>query len=146
MTELFNHQHIDNMDNSQWISNEEVKDPDPLPEVLGWRLLVRPVNPRPKTKGGIVLPDIVKSDMSLLNTVGRVLSIGPLAWDAEGMHMRVKDSNMKVFMPWAKVGDYVMYGKNMGRRLTYKGVKLIILEDRDILMKLDSPNYLDPSY
>ena len=144
-SQLLTHQRVDNMDNSNWITEDEVRDPDPLPEVLGWRILVRPVSPRPKTKGGIVLPDIIRSDMSLLNTVGRVLSVGPLAFDAEGMHLLGLDGKKK-FDPWVKVGDYVMYGKNAGLRITYKGVKLVLLEDRALLMRLASPNYLDPSY
>ena len=145
MTELLTHSRVDTMDNANWLSNEEIKDPDPLPEVLGWRLLIRPVSVRPKTKSGIILPDIIKSDMSLLNTVGRVLAVGPLAFDNEGMYLMGGDGKKK-FDPWVGVGDYVLYGKNAGLRITYKGVKLVLLEDRALLMRLDSPNYIDPSY
>ena len=39
------------------ITNEEIKDPTPLPTIPNYRILVRPVSIRATTKGGIILPD-----------------------------------------------------------------------------------------
>lgn len=132
---MYNNPQVDPMDNAAWISDEGTPDPAPLPEVLGWRLLLRPVAIRPKTKGGIVLPDIVKDDMLYLNTVARVLAVGPLAFKQEDYEYQ-----------WVKVGDYVLYGKNAGKRISYKGVKLVVIEERDLILKIESPNLVDPSY
>ena len=66
------------MKNSSWISDDNKIDPDILPELPGYHVLVRPISIKEKTKGGILLPDAVKDDMAYLTTVGRVLKIGDL--------------------------------------------------------------------
>ena len=43
--------------NDEWLSESTVQDPTPLPKIPGYRLLIRPVPIRTKTKGGIILPD-----------------------------------------------------------------------------------------
>ena len=68
------------MKNSSWISDDDKIDPDILPELPGYHVLVRPISVKEKTKGGILLPDAVKDDMSYLTTVGRVLKVGDLAY------------------------------------------------------------------
>lgn len=124
--------------NDQWISDSELPDPSDLPVVVGWKVLVRPVAIRRKTKGGIFLPDAVKDDLAYLTTVGRVVGVGPLAYRREDMLVN------GVFAPWCDVGDYVCYGKFSGNKLVYKGVKFILLNDDAITMKVDSPDTLDP--
>ena len=65
--------------NDDWLSESNIPDPSPLPKIPGYRLLIRPVPIRSKTKGGILLPDKAKDDMKYLTTVGRVLAVGDLA-------------------------------------------------------------------
>ena len=89
--------------NDDWLSESTIPDPEPLPKIPGYRLLIRPVPIRAKTKGGIILPDKAKDDMKYLSTVGRVLSVGDLAYED-------KDKFQKG--PWCKPGDYVCYGKH----------------------------------
>ena len=115
--------------NDKWISGEEeeVSDPTPLPTIPGYHILVRPVSVKTKTKGGILLPDSTKEDMAYLTTVGRVLILGNLAY---------VDRNKFSEGPWCKKGDYVCYGKNAGVKMHYKGIKLILLFDDQILLKL----------
>ena len=67
--------------NDQCITNEEIKDPTPLPTIPNYRILVRPVSIRATTKGGIILPDKAKDDVQYLTTVGRVVILGDLAYD-----------------------------------------------------------------
>lgn len=124
--------------NDEWISDEQTPDPSPLPGVVGWTLLVRPVAIRRRTKGGILLPDQVKDDIAYLTTVGRVLAMGPLAYDKPDMYVN------GVRKPWCRVGDYVSYGKFSGKRVAYKGVKLLLLNDDHVLMVVDKPEFLDP--
>ena len=67
--------------NDLWITDpEEMPDPQPLPTLPGFHVLVRPVSIKSVTKGGIFLPDSTKDDMSYLTTVGQVLSLGTLAY------------------------------------------------------------------
>lgn len=118
-----------------WTTSSEVPDPSPLPIVPGWQILIRPVSIKEKTKGGIIMPDQYRDDVNFLTTVGRVLAIGDQAYmhdDFDG--------------PWCKVGDYVCYGKFAGTKFIYKGVKLLILEDRLVTMVVPDPASIDPQY
>ena len=123
--------------NDEWISDVEVPDPEPLPQIPGYRLLIRPVPIRSKTKGGIILPDKAKDDMKYLTTVGRVLAVGDLSYE---------DENKFPKGPWCKPGDYVCYGKHTGAKFLYKGVRLIMCYDDEITMVVDDPSNLDPMF
>ena len=65
--------------NDEWISEEGVADPEILPEIPGYHILVRPVSVKEKTKGGIFIPDSTKNDIAYLTTVGKVLKVGDSA-------------------------------------------------------------------
>ena len=122
--------------NDEWITDEEVADPDVLPEIPGYHILVRPVSIKAKTKGGIILPDSTKSDMAYLTTVGRVLKVGNLAYADDKFRGRA----------WCKEGDFVCYGKHSGSKFMYKGVQLLLLFDDDIKMVVENSKDLDPTY
>ena len=124
--------------NDQWISDEEdLPDPKKLPYLPGYNLLIRPVSVRGVTKGGLLLPDSTKDDMAYLTTVGRVVALGELAY---------LDQDKFPKGPWCKIGDYVCYGKHTGTKLFYKGIKLLILFDDQIMMKVDNSKDLDPTF
>ena len=125
--------------NDMWISGKEkeISDPSPLPVIPGYHGLVRPVSIKKKTKGGVLLPDSTQADMAYLTTVGKVLTLGKLAYI---------DQDKFPEGPWCKKGDYVCYGKNAGIKMQYKGVKLILLFDDQILLKVQNPKYLDPTF
>ena len=125
--------------NDESISGEEedVKDPFPLPDMPGYTVLIRPISVKSKTKGGILLPDSTKDDISYLTTVGKVLAVGDLAY---------KDKPKFPKGDWCKVGDYVCYGKHAGTKLIYKGIKLLLLYDDQVMMRVDSPKDLDPTF
>jgi co-chaperonin GroES (HSP10) len=122
--------------NDEWITDAEVPDPNPLPEVPGYHILVRPVSVKSATKGGIILPDSIKSDMAYLTTVGRVLKVGTLAYADDKFKGR----------PWCKEGDYVCYGKHTGNKFFYRGVQLLLIFDDDVKMVVSDSKDLDPTY
>ena len=122
--------------NDEWITDEDIADPKPLPEIPGYHILVRPVSVKSATKGGILLPDSTKSDMAYLTTVGRVLKVGDLAYKDE------KFANG----PWCKEGDFVCYGKHTGNKFFYKGINLLLLFDDDIKMVVEDAKDLDPTF
>ena len=69
------------MKNDTWITDAEtVPDPSPLPDLPGYHVLVRPISVKSVTKGGILIPDSTKEDMSYLTTIGKVLALGDLAY------------------------------------------------------------------
>jgi len=123
--------------NDMWISQEETPDPDVLPEVPGYHILIRPISVKEKTKGGILIPDSTREDMSYLTTVGRVLAIGNLAY---------KDLDKFPNGKWCDVGDYVCYGKHAGQKLYYKATRLILLFDDQVILKVEDPKDLDPTF
>jgi len=124
--------------NDQWVSNEEDQpDPTNLPYLPGYNILVRPVSVKGVTKGGLLLPDSTKDDMAYLTTVGRVLAVGDLSY---------KDQDKFPNGAWCKVGDYVCYGNHAGNKLFYQGIKLLMLFDDQIMMKVDNPKELDPTF
>jgi len=124
--------------NNLWITDpEEVDDPEVLPELPGFHVLVRPVSVKSQTKGGILLPDSTKDDISYLTTVGKVVALGNLAY---------LDKDKFPAGAWCNIGDYVCYGKHAGTKLFYKGVRLILLFDDQITMKVEDPKDLDPTF
>ena len=124
--------------NDMWITNKEDKDtPDVLPELPGFHVLVRPVSVKEKTKGGILIPNSTKEDMSYLTTVGKVIKICDLAYN---------DTDKFPKGPWCKEGDYICYAKHAGQKIQYKEVKMILLYDDQVIMKVEDPKYLDPTF
>ena len=124
--------------NDEWIDIEdEVSDPTTLPEMPGFHVLVRPASIKNKTKGGIFIPDSTKDDMSYLTTVGRVIALGDLAY---------KDLDKFPNGDWCGVGDYVCYGKHAGTKLYYQNVKLLLLFDDQVIMRVSDPKDLDPTF
>ena len=124
--------------NDLWITDlEETPDPSPLPDLPGFHVLVRPISVKSVTKGGIFIPDSTKDDMSYLTTVAHVLALGDLAY---------MDKDKFPAGSWCNVGDYVCYGKHAGTKLFYKGVRLILLFDDQIIMKVEDAKDLDPTF
>ena len=124
--------------NDEWIDIEdEVSDPTTLPEMPGFHVLVRPASIKNKTKGGIFIPDSTKDDMSYLTTVGKVIALGELAY---------RDIDKFPNGEWCTVGDYVCYGKHAGTKLYYQNVKLLLLFDDQVIMRVSDPKDLDPTF
>ena len=120
--------------NDSWITKDDVPDPEVLPELPGYHVLVRPVTIKAETKGGIILPEKARDDIAYLTTVGRVLKVGELAYE---------DKEKFLGGAWCRVGDYVCYQKLTGTKFVYKGIKLLLLFDDQIIMKVDNPEDLD---
>ena len=123
--------------NDQWLTGDDVPDPNPLPRIPGVGILVRPVPIRRKSAGGILLPDTFRQEREYLNTVGRVLSLGELAFIDEDIYRKG---------PWVKPGDYVVYKKFGGEKIFWKGVKLLIIKAATIELVVDKPEYLDANF
>jgi len=124
--------------NDMWITDEEYSDtPDVLPELPGFHVLVRPVSVKEKTKGGILIPNSTKEDMSYLTTVGKVIKMGNLAYN---------DIDKFPKGPWCKEGDYICYAKHAGQKIQYKEVKMLLLYDDQVIMKVEDPKHLDPTF
>jgi co-chaperonin GroES (HSP10) len=123
--------------NADWVTDVDTPDPTPLPTILGYRILVRPMRVQGKTKGSILLPDSFRDDMNYLTTVGRVVAVGDLAY---------ADKDKFPTGPWCQAGDFVCYGKMNGQKIRYKGVNMILLYDDQVVMRLENPADIDPMF
>ncbi len=86
---------------------------------LGDRVLIKPLEAKEQTKGGIVLPDTAKEKPQ----EAEVIAVG------EGK----KADDGKVIPLTLKAGDKVLYGKYSGTEITLDGDEFIIIREEDIL-------------
>jgi chaperonin GroES len=87
---------------------------------LGDRIIIKPLEPETKTKGGILLPDTVKEKPQ----EGKVVAVG------KGKVLE----NGTVQKPEVKEGDIVLYAKYSGTEVTTKdGEEYLIVREDDIV-------------
>lgn len=124
--------------NDAHITDDEIPDPDFTDlKVHGWHLAIRPVPIRSVTKGGIILADQTQDDIRWLTNVGRVVKVGPLCYDKKETYGEE---------PWCKEGDFVVIPKFTGAKFNYRGVRLTLIKDKDILMTINDPEDVDPMF
>ena len=86
---------------------------------LGDRILIKQLEAKEQTKGGIVIPDTVKEKPQ----EGEIIAVG------EGK----KNSEGKVVSLSLKVGDKVLYGKYSGTEVVVDGEDYLIVREEDVL-------------
>ena len=91
---------------------------------LADRIVVKPIERKEVTKGGIVLPDTVKERPM----EGKVLAVGPGRLSEDGKRIAME----------IQVGDIVMYTKYGGTEIKIDDEELMILRESDILAKKTS--------
>jgi co-chaperonin GroES (HSP10) len=72
-----------------------------------------------------------------LTTVDKVLKLGDFAY---------RDENKFPLGAWCKEDDYISFGKFNGQKFVYKGAKLLLLFDDQVIMRVDDPMHLDTTY
>ena len=103
---------------------------DRMPSPTGWRLLILPYRGKGKTEGGLYLPDKVVEDNQISTQVGFVLKMGPMAY---------KDAEKFPSGPWCEEKDWVMFARYAGSRFKIDGGEVRILNDDEILAKIQEP-------
>jgi co-chaperonin GroES (HSP10) len=101
-----------------------------LPEPSGWRLLVLPFTPKEKTKGGILIAQESLEKLRIATNCGYVLKVGPLAY---------YDKEKFPTGPWCKQGDWVIFARYAGSRLPIEGGEVRLLNDDEVLGKINNP-------
>lgn len=86
---------------------------------LADRIMVKVLEAKEMTRGGIVLPDTAKEKPQ----EAEVVAVGKGKISDEG----------KVIPPEVKVGDKVLFGKYSGTEVTLDGKEYLILKEEDIL-------------
>lgn len=108
--------------------DESVKDRIPTPS--GWRLAVLPYRGSEKTKGGIILAEETQKRTQLATVCGYVLKVGSLAYADEGKFPTG---------PWCEEGDWVIFGRYAGARISIDGGEIRLLNDDEVLGKVNDP-------
>ena len=101
-----------------------------LPKPVGYRLLVRPYQPKQKTKGGLYLTEKTLETQQLTTVVGFVVKMGDLCY---------KDKTKFPEGPWCKRGQFVVYGRYAGARFKTKYGEHRILNDDEIIATIQQP-------
>lgn len=105
---------------------------DRMPQPTGWRILLLPYQGRKQTTGGIIIPEEAREREAVGTVCGYVLRVGPLAYqDSE------KFGNSE---PWCKEGDWVIFGRYAGSRFKIEGGEVRLLNDDEILARINSPD------
>ena len=113
-----------------------------LPRPLFWRVLVAPMRPRQISKGGILIAKANQDAQEILNYMGKIVAVGPQA----GVHERLGgDGKYAPSKDFPKIGEFVVYGKYAGQQMLYKGVKLIQLNDDELMGVIPNPETLQLS-
>lgn len=86
---------------------------------LGDRVLLKQLEAREQTRGGIVLPDTAKEKPQ----EGEIIAVGEGKKNPEG----------KVTPLSVKKGDKVLYGKYSGTEITVDGEEYLIVREDDIV-------------
>lgn len=118
-----------------WSNDPDAKVPEdhPLPDF--WRILILPQRPRKVSKGGIVIAEASRTAESVLNYIGQVVALGPLAYKSE--RFRLPDGSM---IEAPKVGDYVIFGRYAGQPIEHSGLKFRFINDDEILGRVVNPD------
>tara|TARA_R110000803_G_scaffold79057_1_gene144441 strand:+ start:8086 stop:8613 length:528 start_codon:yes stop_codon:yes gene_type:complete len=108
-----------------------------LPQPTGYRILIIPEAVPTKSKGGIEYAAQTMQVEQLASVVGYVLALGPDAY---------KDPLKYPEGAWCKPGDYIIFGRYAGAKITMHGEKqeedlhLRLLNDDEILAVVSNPN------
>jgi chaperonin GroES len=103
---------------------------DRIPTPTGWRIAILPYRGAEKTKGGIVLAEETQKRTQLATVCGYVLKMGPLAYMDEAKFPTGA---------WCSEGDWVIFGRYAGSRISIDGGEIRILNDDEIIGLLNDP-------
>lgn len=119
----------------------------PVPEPLGYRIVVRP-KPAGDKRGSLFLAQRTKNAEMAVRTIGQIVAIGAQAWKAKTEALNFQDDPVASSM---KVGDWVVYQHHSGQKLRLRPESgrpvlldddeapdsfLLLMSDTDILARL----------
>ena len=110
---------------------------DRLPSPTGYRILVLPYAGPKKTKGGIYLSDSTQETIQMTTVCAYVLKMGDLCY---------KDKEKFPNGPWCNKGDWVIFGRYAGSRFKIEGGEVRILNDDEIIAKINNPDDILHAY
>lgn len=102
-----------------------------LPKPTGYHLLVAMLDVNDKTKGGVFLPDELKSRESTASIIGYVIDSGPGAY-----------ADMAKFPdgPYCQEGDFVIFRSYSGTRFKVAGQEFRLINDDTVEAVVEDPS------
>jgi len=110
---------------------------DRLPSPTGYRLLVLPYAGPEKTKGGLYLAETTQDTIQMTTVCAYVLKVGDQAY---------KDESKFPNGPWCKKGDWIIFGRYAGSRFKIEGGEVRILNDDEIIARINNPEDILHAY
>lgn len=107
---------------------------DKLPQPQGYRVLIAVPDVEEKTKGGIILPDMLKSKEETASIVGQVLERGS---DCYVDPARFPNG------PYCQEGDWVMFRAYSGTRFKVGGKEFRLINDDSVEATLGGPEWIE---
>ena len=114
----------------------EKKESSKLPQPTGWRILVLPFKMKEKSKGGIIHTESTLERQQVASTCGLVLAMGPNCYDKEKFPEG----------PWCKKGDWIIFARYAGSRIQIDGGEVRLLNDDEVLAKIENPEDIYHQY
>ena len=118
--------------------------PGDYPVPTGYRLLIEPIKIEETTASGLVLPAQAVEAKEHLRSIGRVIAMGPLAYQHEKFQVEQDGAGPPVPQAWCKVGDFVAYATYSGHEIRvrnkaggYTAVRLI--NDDEVMAVIPDP-------
>ena len=108
----------------------KTKESSKLPTPPGGRMLILPFKMKEKSKGGIIFGQETLEKQQVGSTCGLVLAQGPDCYN---------DKNRYPEGPWCKKGDWVIFARYAGSRIQIDGGEVRLLNDDEVLAKIDNP-------
>jgi len=108
----------------------KTKESSKLPAPTGWRMLILPFKMKEKSKGGIIFGQDTLEKQQVGSTCGLVLAMGPDCYN---------DKDRYPEGPWCKKGDWVIFARYAGSRIQIDGGEVRLLNDDEVLAKIDNP-------
>ena len=131
LEEKYKEQKVESVEETKRIDETNVGSiKDELPVPTGWRLLVLPVTPKEKTKGGIIIAQESLDKARIATNCGYVVKMGPMAYG---------DKEKFPTGPWCKEKDWVIFARYAGSRLPIEGGEVRILNDDEVLGTIKDP-------
>ena len=107
----------------------KTKESSKLPKPTGWRMVVLPFKMAEKSKAGLFFAKDTIERQQVASTCGLVLAMGPHCYDKEKFPEG----------PWCKKGDWVIFARYAGSRIQIDGGEVRLLNDDEVLAKIDNP-------
>jgi co-chaperonin GroES (HSP10) len=127
---------------------------DTLPKPMSYHVIIEPRKPPETSAGGIVLAQKTRRANRACDYIGKVLSIGSLAFKA-----KTPELDLSLETGWPNVGDWVAFKQHAGQKLKLRRDAnelrarneededyLIVLNDTDIIAVFKSDQDTDQFY